>query len=381
MPLTRLSEIARQVNRLETVRPDREYPLLGMRSRIAGPFLRETRIGAEISASRLNKVQRGDFIYSRLFAWQGSFGLIPLNLDGCYVSNEFPLFEIDQSRAVPEYLVLWFGLSQNQKRVEADCSGSTPGTRNRYKERYFLDLRIDLPDINVQRRIVSRFESLAQRRDLVAQLRQKILDDGNALLRGLFRKITSGVRHVPFAEAAPIVRRPVTIQDEGEYPELGVRSFGKGTFHKPVLAGSAVGSKKLYFIHPGDLVLSNVFAWEGAIAVAKPTDAGRVGSHRFITCIPNPALANADFLCFYLLTKEGIGQVQDASPGGAGRNRTLGLSKLERIQVPVPAISRQHEFSALQARIGAIRQAQADNQPELDALLPAILDKAFRGEL
>ncbi|OQK15145.1 hypothetical protein AU255_19400 [Methyloprofundus sedimenti] len=37
-----------------------------MRSRIAGPFIRETKQGTEVSASKLNKVKQGDFIYSRL---------------------------------------------------------------------------------------------------------------------------------------------------------------------------------------------------------------------------------------------------------------------------------------------------------------------------
>jgi hypothetical protein len=49
-----------------------------------------------------------------------------------------------------------------------------------------------------------------------------------------------------------------------------IRSFGKGTFHKPPLSGSDVGTKRLYRIEPGDLLFSNVFAWEGAIAIAQP---------------------------------------------------------------------------------------------------------------
>src|SRR5215831_4037981 len=89
----------------------------------------------------------------------------------------------------------------------------------------------------------------------------------------------------PLAEIAPIVRRPVEIRHDQAYPELGIRSFGRGTFHKPALLGADVGTKRLFRIEPGDLVFSNVFAWEGAIAVASPADAGRFGSHRFITCI------------------------------------------------------------------------------------------------
>ena len=69
------------------------------------------------------------------------------------------------------------------------------------------------------------------------------------------------------AEVAPIVRRKVEVDVDGKYPELGVRSFGKGTFHRPVSNGIDVGTKKLYSIEPGDLVFSNVFSWEGAISI------------------------------------------------------------------------------------------------------------------
>lgn len=381
MPLIRLGDIARPVNRFETVRPDREYPLLGMRSRIGGPFLRETKSGAEMSASRLNKVEPGDLIYSRLFAWQGSFGLIPPSLGNCYVSSEFPLFTLDLGRVVPEYLVLWFGLGQVQQRVEADCRGSTPGTRNRYKEEHFLRLSIDLPDVASQERIVTRIGAVTERIGVVNRLRQEILDDGNALLHSIFRRIVRGARYIPFAEAATVVRRPVPIHEDGEYPEVAVRSFGKGTFHKPTLSGANLQWQKLFRVNAGDLLISNIKAWEGAIAIAGSADHGRVGSHRYITCTPRPGLATAEFLCFYLLSPEGLEQVQAASPGSADRNRTLARNRLQRLRVPLPPIAGQLEFTRLYATVGAARNAQSASQSELDALLPAVLDKAFKGQL
>ena len=141
------------------------------------------------------------------------------------------------------------------------------------------------------------------------------------------------------------------IEIDGEYPELGVRSFGKGTFHKPTLIGLDVGSKKLYELNPGHLVFSNVFAWEGAIAVIQPNDSNRYGSHRFITCLPHTNLATSEFLKFYFLTQEGLEKIRSASPGGAGRNRTLGLTALQRIDVPVPAHANHLQFDHLQSRV------------------------------
>jgi hypothetical protein len=143
---------------------------------------------------------------------------------------------------------------------------------------------------------------------------------------------------VAMGDIAPLVRRPVTIDPDGSYPELGVRSFGKGTFHKPQLPGIEVGTKKLFTVESGDLVFNIVFAWEGAVAVASSGDAGRVGSHRFLTCVPDPDRATADFLRFWFLGDEGMLALGQASPGGAGRNRTLGIKALEAIKVPVPSL-------------------------------------------
>lgn len=166
-------------------------------------------------------------------------------------------------------------------------------------------------------------------------------------------------------DVAPIVRRAVDIRLDHSYPELGIRSFGKGTFHKPPLAGADAGTKRLFKIEPGDLVLSNVFAWEGAIAVASSDDAGRYGSHRFITCVVDSARACAKYLKFYLTASEdGKEQIRRASPGGAGRNRTLGVEKLGQIKIPLPPVEMQW---ALIARLEALTGKTQEVEAHLDA--------------
>ncbi|MBP5988643.1 MAG: restriction endonuclease subunit S [Piscinibacter sp.] len=171
---------------------------------------------------------------------------------------------------------------------------------------------------------------------------------------------------VALADIAPIVRRPVEIRHDQAYPELGIRSFSKGTFHKPPLSGSEVGTKRLFQIEPGDLVFSNVFAWEGAIAVASPADAGRFGSHRFITCVADSDRANATYLKLYLTASpEGRAQVLQASPGGAGRNRTLGIEKLGQIRVPLPPLAEQQ---AIVARLDALVERTREVEAHLDAV-------------
>jgi len=73
----------------------------------------------------------------------------------------------------------------------------------------------------------------------------------------------------------------------------------------------------------------NILSW--AFAVVQSEDADRVGSHKFITCMPKEVVVTSNFLCFYYLGREGLKKIEEASPGGAGRNRTLGFEKVGKI--------------------------------------------------
>ena len=168
-----LREVLKPVSRPETVDPMKEYGCLGVRLDGAGPFLRETNQGSRIATKTLFRVEAGDFIYSRLFAWRGAFGVIPPELDDCYVSGEFPTFQPVPGCINVEFLRLWFRLPATLRAVEADCTGSTPLTRNRFKEAFFSALEIPLPALSEQRRIVGRIEQLAAKIQEAHNLRDR----------------------------------------------------------------------------------------------------------------------------------------------------------------------------------------------------------------
>lgn len=115
--------------------------------------------------------------------------------------------------------------------------------------------------------------------------------------------------------------------------------------------------------------------------MAKPEDDGRYGSHRYLTYTPIDGLATARWVCFYLLTPEGLHHVGEASPGSADRNRTTSAQALEGIQMPLPSYERHLWFGQLYDKVEAIRQLQNETIAGREAMLPAILDRAFRSEL
>ncbi len=375
----RIGEVLRRSEESTIVDPATDYNELTVRLWGKGVVRRGVAQGASIAAQRRYVARAGQFILSRIDARNGALGIVPLELDGAIVSNDFPSFDVNKIKLLPEYLG-W--LCRTHEFVDG-CRRASEGTTNRVRlaEDRFLSLEISLPPLEEQRRIVARIEELAAKIEEAYGLHQSMQEDGQALLRSLYATVTDNARRVPMREVAPLVRRAIKTKMSAEYPELGIRSFGKGTFHKPAVSGAALGSKRIFEIRAGDVVFNNVFAWEGAVAVAKPEDHGRVGSHRFITCVPRQGVASAHFLCFHFLSGQGLEALGDASPGGAGRNRTLGLEALGSIQVLVPPFDKQVWFDDIQAKVDMLRRLQAETAAELDALLPSILDKAFKGEL
>jgi type I restriction enzyme S subunit len=121
-----------------------------------------------------------------------------------------------------------------------------------------------------------------------------------------------------------------------------------------------LGDKRVLLIEPGDLVFNNVFAWEGAVAVAGPNEAGMIGSHRYITYKVNRNLATAEYLKLYFTTERGREVLIKASPGSAGRNKTLGLDRFIINDVPLPPLAEQRllvaQIEELTACINEARQ-------------------------
>lgn len=378
-PPTPLSRALRQVEDVVHLEDKKQYQQVTVSLHGRGLRLRQVVKGADVKTKRQFRVRTGQFVYSRIDARNGAFGLVPPELDGAVVSNDFPVFDVEGKVADPKFIAY---LAQSRWFI-SQCEDPSRGVTNRQRlaEDLLLSLEVPLPPVDEQHRVVEKIDAVATRMAEAQRLRESVEEEREEMLRAFARELAKDVPRRPMQQVAPVTRRPVKVEKGAMYPELGIRSFGRGTFHKPAISGANLGRKRLFHIHPGDLVFSNVFSWEGAIAVAKDEDEGRVGSHRFITCVPDPALATAEFLRSWLLTDEGMSYILEASPGAAGRNRTLGLKKLMAIPVPLPPLEAQQRLTQLSRHLAAAQQTQTTVAEELKSMMPAVLDLAFRGEL
>ncbi len=141
------------------------------------------------------------------------------------------------------------------------------------------------------------------------------------------------------------VRRPVNVREHETYREIGVRSHGRGVFHKAPVTGEVLGNKRVFWMKPGALVFNIVFAWERAVAVLSESEDGMIGSHRFPTYDAIPGRAEARFLQYYFTTGYGHYLLELNSPGAAGRNKTLSQSALMKEEIRVPPAPEQRAIA------------------------------------
>lgn len=185
----------------ERVKADAEYKMLGVRWYGNGPFHRETRKGAEQSAAHLFRVQYGDVIYNKLFAWKGSFGVVEESLSGCFVSNEFPLFSIDLGKANAGFIARILRAPRLADRANIVSTGTTSISRNRLDERDFLRFPLSLPPYVEQLAISEVLQSVDDEIDRTRDLLKSLAAAKFAVMRDL---LTCGMRR----DAAPLQPLP-----------------------------------------------------------------------------------------------------------------------------------------------------------------------------
>ena len=173
------------------------------------------------------------------------------------------------------------------------------------------------------------------------------------------------------------VERPVEVKPNELYTQIGIRSHGKGLFYKEPVAGAALGNKAVFWIEPDCFIVNIVFAWEQAIGKTTQSEVGMIGSHRFPMYRPVNDRVDIDYLISYFLTKRGTDILEAASPGGAGRNKTLGQDRFLKSKIVLPPIEEQQKIAAIlttQDRVIELKEKRlAEKQRQKKYLMQQLL--------
>ena len=370
------TEVATLRRREINVEQDGVYPEVGVRSFGRGLFRKPPRSGLEVGDKRLFRLKCGDLIIQITFAWEGAVALVAAEDEAFYGSVRVLTFEVDEEKCDGRFLLWYFRTKQGVEQLARISPGSA-GRNRVLATRRLGEIVVPLPPLLEQRRLISDLEAVEGRLTRTQRLREEQEHELQAALHSAFHHLEAHAQWKPMSEVAPLAWRRITIDTEASYTEYGVRSFYKGVFFRRKVSGSAFSWQELYRLQTGDLVFSNIMAWEKAIAVAGSEHDGWVGNHRMLVCEPRRDLVLASCLQHYFMTAGGFVKVLQASPGTAARNKTLKASDLMAIQVPVPPMSDQRAFEALCQKAAQLRAIQGHQTADMKAIVPSMLDGLF----
>lgn len=168
-----LGDMLERAERPEPVLPDKIYRMLGVRWYARGLFVRDTIAGNALRAKKVFRVEAGDFVYNRLFAWKGSFALAGREHAGCYVSNEFPTFRSNSDKIDRRWLEGAIRLPSLAEAAGELSTGSTPTSRNRLQVQDLLSIEIPLPRLSNQTRLGQQLDRMVSL-ERAAERRQQL---------------------------------------------------------------------------------------------------------------------------------------------------------------------------------------------------------------
>jgi len=394
----KLGEVLRRAERFEPRDELTEYAFAGTYSFARGIFVGDRKLGSTFALPRIQRIRAGDFIYCKIMAWEGAFGIAPKEVDNCVMSGAFVAYELDRNRIDERFLDYFFKVPGHWQSIGSQSSG-TNVRRQSLHPNQFERTEIALPSLREQRRVVARIEELAAQIHEARTLRRQATEEAEALIP----RATTSLLDDEGWPTSPLCEMLAEKPRNGLGPQQEVDSGGRNMLRINAVSSSPTryvdmtAAKQVQvsdqtaqqFVIRNDDVF--IVRYNGDInRVAKPAiykganEARVVYPDKLIRLRPDPAKMAPDFLVFALNSRSVRTQIEELGKTTAGN---IGVSggDAQSFVVPVPPFSEQRrivaELDALQAKVDTLKRLQTETAAELDALLPAILDKAFKGEL
>jgi type I restriction enzyme, S subunit len=366
------------------VEPDQSYCMAGIYSFGRGLFQRGHILGAETSYKLLFRLHRDQFVVSRLNGWEGAVDVVPEDLDGCLVSNEFPTFSIRPDRAHPSYLrwvarwpSFWENLVPRGSMVR----------RKRVQPSQLLEVEIPLPPVPDQERIVERLDSSNEKLTRIARAQHEAAGLGEAMVEAavweVFRQgLAAGWPTASLGTVAEVgpPRDQVPPDERIGWVPMAALDDKSGTISPGEReAGEARSGYKQF--RKGDILFARITPsmQNGKCAVFTGPHSHGYGSTEFHVIRPQNG-TQARWIHRFLRTKEIRMQAAKHFTGTAGQQR-VPADFLRRLEIPVPPKTDQIEALEKIDRIvetgATLRNRRAKSRELRAALEPAVLNQVL----
>ena len=187
-PMARIGSFLVKSRDIIEVQDDVEYKQVTLKINNGGVVPRNngaTLVGSKIGTKRQHVIHAGQFIMSKIDARNGAYGIVPAELEGAIVTNDFPVFDVDTKKIIPQFLVL---VSTTDKFVEfaRKCSSGTTN-RKRIDIDAFLNQKIPLPSIEEQEVILEVYNEKIKEADMLLQKADDIRQNKNIYLKKVLK--------------------------------------------------------------------------------------------------------------------------------------------------------------------------------------------------
>lgn len=353
-----------------------------------GIVLRDAVPGALIKTKKQQVVRAGEFLVAEIDAKVGGFGIVPFHLDGAIVSSHYFLYGHKPDRLDNKYLG-WF-VKTPSFRQQVEAQGSTNYAAIRPDD--VLGYEIPLPPLDEQGRIVARVEELAAKVEEARKLKEATRSEiryllpqsassrydaavsrfGVERLDTLCHRITDGSHYTPHYVESGI-------------PFISVKDITGGAIDfdaaRRISEEEHCELTKRCKPERDDVLLTKI----GTTGYAKVVDVDREFSI-FVSLALLKIKKDRLMPRFaeHMLNSSRLKQIAKDGTRGVG-NQNLVLKFIRDFPMPVPPLENQarivEELDELRAKANAVEAISDETAAELGAMLPAILDKAFKGEL
>ena len=174
-PFVRIGSFLKRNKSEVVIEDDVEYKQVTVRTNNGGVCLRVTKKGKDIGTKKQMVVRKGQYIVSKIDARNGAFGIIPEELDGAIVTNDFPVFDVDNKVVNTNFLLLITTTKQFVAFAQSCSSGTT--NRRRIDIDKFLEQNIPMPSLEEQEKLVDAYNAIMSKSDIKEQKAEQIDDN------------------------------------------------------------------------------------------------------------------------------------------------------------------------------------------------------------
>ncbi|HEY8776833.1 MAG TPA: restriction endonuclease subunit S [Gaiellaceae bacterium] len=393
--VVRFGDVLTRVERQVAIDDALDYATVGVRWYGKGAFVRERLPGAEIAAKRQAVIHAGDVVYNKLFAWKGSFAVADDTVHGHLVSGEFPTYDLVRSKLDPKYLSYYFQTAELGLQAARLSRGVAAISRLRLNPPQFMELTIPLPPVAEQQRLVAILDHAQAKLTEAQRLRRDAQAETTAFVMSAIGKrlaafrATGTVGDVLIGKPRNGWSAPCDNTEDG----VAVLSLGAvtGFTYRPTefkRTSEATTPEGHYWLEPGDLLVtrSNTEQLLGHAAIYSGEPAPCIYPDLMMRLKVDPSAADTRFLYYWLRTPDVRARIQKAGSGTSSTMKKITQKDLMGLPFPVGLNLAEQQtvvrsLDELVSRIEDARSAQQGTGQDLASLMPALLDRAFQGEL